>query len=241
MSLLTLLFTGVSVFASPCTTGSLAAYAALDDVGCDIGNFKFSHFDWAVITSINAQPAGPSNITVTPSIGPDGSPKVDFTANWGTLNNTLVSNYTATIGFRVETEFPFDRILTGNVLDIFGTATGLTPLATVAEVNCLGGLLAPTGIACLSGGINAGATATLGLGANVAANAALLYNPPVQLVDVIKNITLTSAGTVLLPGTASLSEISQTFSTTGNAPEPSTWVTLGSALVGLGLLQIRKR
>jgi hypothetical protein len=204
--------------ASACTPGSISTYIALGATGCSVGSFQFSHFDFLVaLTNVNAKNVTTSDITVTPNIGP-GGPDVDFAADWGTNSNILPSSYTATLSFRIESLTPFDVALTANTLDLSGSVGGLLSLATVAEVNCLGGLL-NGGSLCLGGGITAGLSASLTPG-DVSASAALLYNPPVTMVDVIKNLTLTSTGTLIAPAHANLSHIGQDFSST-TVPEPS--------------------
>jgi len=215
--------------AAPCTSGTLSSYIALGATGCDVGNFKFSHFDFLVaITNVNANNVTTNDIIVTPTAGP-GGPAVDFAANWGTGIGILPSSYTATLTFRAESDFPFDKALTSNTLDLQGAVTGIG-IATVAEVNCLGGLL-NGGNLCLGGGITAGLTANI-ISGGVAANAALLYNPPVTWVDVVKNLTLTSAGTLVTPSSATLSHITETFgSGAAPAPEPSELLLFSTGIV----------
>src|SRR4051812_8106496 len=138
-TLITAVLLGGVVQAAPCTSGSLSSYIALGAAGCDVGNFNFSHFDFLVlITNVNANNVNASNITVTPTAGP-GGPAVDFAGNFGTAIGVLPASYTATLSFRAESNSPFDKALTSDALSLQGAVTGIG-IATVAEVNCLGGL-----------------------------------------------------------------------------------------------------
>jgi hypothetical protein len=209
--------------ATPCVVGTFSSYEALGVTGCTIGNVTFSHFDLLLATVVNANNIGAGQITVTPTDGLYG-PTLDFGANWGASG--LASSYTATLLFRVSSTAPI--YLTSNTLTTDVARTGLSGIATVAEVNCLGGLLNGAGVLCLGGGITANGTAIASL-LNTNLSASITpFTTPVNLIDVVKSITLTAA----IGSTASIHHITQGFTAQDTSiPEPSTLVLISSAAI----------
>jgi hypothetical protein len=125
---------------------------------------------------------------------------------------------------------------------------------TIAEEDCFGGLLpVPSsinvaslgngGLACLGGGVSAGASIALSPGIGVNANIGIPLNGPfTNSVDVLKEINLTAVGALLTTATASVSGIEQSFTTQGAAtPEPGTLLLGGFGLIGFALVLRRRR
>ena len=213
--------------AAPCVAGSLFSYAALGSTGCEVSAVNFSYFDLLVSTVVNANNITSADITVTPTSGVNG-PNLDFSANWA-ANSGLASSYTATLVFRAQSTAPL--YLTGSNLATDVAHVGALGVATVAEVNCLGGLLGG-GSACLAGGVTANGVATSSLATTQLSAAITPFNFPVTMIDVIKNITLTGG----IGSNASLGHITEGFTTETQAqatPEPSTMILLSSAVIAL--------
>ncbi len=220
-----------SANAAQCVVGTFSAYEALGATGCEIGGVNFSYFDLLVTTVVNANNIGAGQIIVTPLDGLNG-PQLNFSANWGASG--LAASYLATLSFRATTTGGSIYLSSSNLTtDV--SRTGLAGIASVAEVNCLGGLLNPGGTLCLGGGITATGTAIASLlNTNVAASIGP-FNNHVTMVDVVKVISLTGA----IGSSASINNITESFGT--SVPEPSSMLLISGAMLVLGGLRRWKK
>ena len=99
---------GSSLFATPCTSGTLASYIALNPTGCTVGLFTFQNFSFAVTSSSG----GPVLLTSSKigTVGEVGS--VDVNAQTGelltsqSLIDVLTANATRLVGHNAEAPTP---------------------------------------------------------------------------------------------------------------------------------------
>jgi hypothetical protein len=203
-----------------------------------VGNYVFNNFTYIAV-NILSQNVSAADIGVNATVNATG-PDVVFTPDSALQAGGLVSAAEYIFGFEVTStnSIPFQSVM----LSDFGTVTGLST-ATVAEVDCNGGLLQLpnqinhlVGVACLGGGPSAGANAALPLGTNVSANANIILDDESFSIDVLKDVTLTAA-----LGTASVTSIGQQFTPgTATTPEPTSFLLGGCGLIGLALVRRRK-
>jgi len=176
---------------------------------------------------ITPNPVTAGNIIVTPQDGVSG-PGFDFAANWNVSGLGTIES-----GILFHLESAHGMGLTDVTLSATGNRSGLLGSAVVTEVDCLGGLLDLSGfvlgglgsVACTGGGIAASGSALLPVGTGVNANALISFNPTSFKMDILKDIAVTG----LLAGSASVTDIGQSF--TQVVPEPGT-----AAFAALGLL-----
>jgi hypothetical protein len=211
---------------TPCATDTLSDYIS-NSAGCSVGNLAFSGFAYIGVTAF-ANPIDATDITVTPTDA-GGVPELTFSANW--TASGLISASESLITFSA-TSLVGGIDVTSIGLSDTGAVSGLGT-ATVAEVDCFGGLLNPNtpSVACLGGGVGVGANANI-TGTNLSANALIPFASAVPEVDVIKDITL-ATGVV---GSSAVSSVTQDFNLTGTAsavPEPRTMVLAGFGLAAL--------
>jgi hypothetical protein len=258
------------VYASPaCVDGaSLQAYitATVNNGGCQIGNFQMAN--WAYVNaSVFTTPVTPADIIVNFALNGSGLPDITFTGIWRADVPVGVANSTGLIAFSIEA-LNNSHIITGVGLHATGSvspvALSLVPTgaAAVAEIDCVGGLLDlrdPNNalallplpgnlgdIGCSGGGLTVGASAALGSGNNVNANANIAFGPGDNFIDVLKLLTasdlISTPPLGLIPGTngfAQIQSVSQSFQGYANqpsqpdteTPEPSSLLLTGSALL----------
>jgi len=216
---------------SSLATQTLSTYIAQGATGCDVGQYNFSHFDWlATIVSVNTNSVDADSIIVTAHDNGAAGPSLDFDLNWHTATSILPAAANATLAFRVLSNQPSNYFLTSSSLYVDATGTGLLGTAIVTEENCVGGLF--TGNLCLlPGGL--GSTGSVGLGGliNTGVGTQVAVAPflaPVTTLDVLKTITLASAGTLITPSTVSLNSFTESFGS--STPEPATWVLFSTCL-----------
>ncbi len=236
---------------SPCVSGSLQSYINLNGSGgCTVGatsQYTLSNFAFLLVNlAVGSNgPVSPADVGINGTTDVNGNPELVITALNGHSFDTqgvlgLAGAYTSLVGFSVDSTVPTTGFIKTD-LDIQGITSGIVSANQVLEANCLGGLLprplSAGGLACLGGGITATTTASTPQ-LNADATASLVY-ASVTHVDVIKEI----AQAVAL-GDASITSITQTFETASSAsetPEPATFLLLGSSLVVLGGVRIRRK
>ena len=224
-----------SAFGSACTHASLSTYIA--EGSCTVGNFTFSNFAF-IAANLLTQNAGAGDITVNATVGANG-PDVTFTPD-SNLQATGVAAAEYLFGFEVTavTGIIFQSVN----LSETGAVTGLST-AAVAEVDCNGGLLqlpnvidGLIGVGCLGGGPSAGGSVSLPLATSATVGATIQLAGVDTSVDILKDVTL--AGIL---GTASVTVIGQSFTTSGTAvPEPSSLFLGGCGLLALVLVRLGK-
>jgi hypothetical protein len=219
-------------------TAELSTY--LGGSTCTFGGYTISDFTFVGL-DVLGNPLNADHLTVSTSIGANG-PTVTFTPD-STLSVSVLGVETYLFGFDLTSNVSNIDFASVN-LDAQGSLSGvglgkLTTTGTVAEQDCYGGLIAGKenivslgngGLACLGGGLSTGVGVGLALGTNVDANANLQFSGTSASVDVLKEVVLTT----VLGGTASISSINQSFTTTV-APEPASFFLGGCGLILLAV------
>ena len=223
---------GVLSATPSCQNGTLAFYqSTYGSTGCTIGNFLFSNFSYVSVSAF-ANPVTASSINITTVDGVNG-PQLDFSANWQV---SVLGTSEAGILFHVDSLDTGFGLSSVN-LSLDGSRSGVSA-ASVTEVDCLGGLLAPfTGagsIACLGGGVRADTTAGLPAGSNVNASSTVSFQPVAFHADVLKDILLTG-----VLGSATITDLGQSF-TEAAVPEPQTFSMLFVGIAALRSLRRKK-
>jgi hypothetical protein len=235
---LSVLALGISSFAfgGACSQASLATY--IQEGSCTVGAYTFNNFAYFPVTVFAGNP-GAGQIMVNATVS-NGNPDVTFTPGAGFSAGGLISAANYLFGFEVSDSsgIDFQSVNLGAT-----AAVTLLGTAVVTEVDCNGGLLqlpnqvtGTAGVACLTGGISTGTTATLSLG-SVSALANIQLAGTDESVDVLKNVTLAA-----VLGSSTVTSIDQQFTTTGgtSTPEPASFFLGGCGLVGLALVGRRK-
>ncbi len=205
-----------SVFAAPCTNGTLADYIALGAGGCQNGSVLFSAFATAP-GQTGATLIAPTLITVTP----DGTlflPNLLFTVNRTASSNQLLESF-----FRFKAT---STSVLGAAVALNGSATG-TGDATASLDICRGAMFvgnSPTGCANTSTVL-----ALQSVGFSLPSDSTTF--PPVSLVDVFADLVAEGGGN----GTGTLNSATITLTAT---PEPSTSQLF---LAGISLLAMSQR
>jgi hypothetical protein len=190
---------------------------------------------------------------ISESAGLNG-PTVTITPDAATdLSTNILATETILIGFDIVASNPsikFNNVNLGETTTLTGP---LGTTGTIAEQDCFGGLLPVNvlslgngGLACTPGGLSVGASLALAQGIGVNANIGIpVVGLPTSSVDVLKEINLTASGVLFNTATASVSSITQGFSTVGgpaSAPEPGSLFLGGLGLLGVALgLRRRER
>lgn len=224
---------GSSAFASTCTMASLATYET-PGFSCTLGNLQFSNFT----NTDSAQPTGDAitagGITVTPLATDNG---LVFGAGWSvvtqsnntsaTQDDTIYYTVTAINGAEIDDLFlSFNGSFVGN---------GQT---SVSEQYCLGTTVPVSSCSDPSTPIT-------------------VTDPPPQSSDAVKFLPVSeltvskdidlssgidySSDGVVLPSEASISTVTNEFSTTTATPEPGTMILFGCGLLGVGMARRSQR
>jgi hypothetical protein len=219
---------GSALVAAPACAinGTLASYVSLGAAGCDFGQYNVSNFSYLIASAVGGGTADPDTIFVTPSVN-GINPSITLTSS-GWTSSGLLGVYDALLNYTLTPTNPDFRI-TRNTLGIEGSRNGLGA-ASVLEVKCGNGLLSGSPLFVCNGGLRVSDTAILPVGANVNAQVDLIFTTPVQFVNVVKNITLTSA----VGGSAQITAVTQDYQVIDlNAvPEPASISLVGLALLG---------
>jgi hypothetical protein len=201
----------------PCPTATYDVYLVAN-FSCTQGNLTFMNFGYSP-TSGGTSNIPATGVAVTPQIGVTGNPGFQFAGGWN------VSNGAGNTSSFQDSLITF--ALTGSVssLTLFfnGSTTG-SGLAAVTENYCLNQTTGVSG--CPAG--NSGQLSVTNPPPNFNS---VIFFAPVTSISVSKDINATSGSS----GTAHISQVINTF----GAPEPLSLVTLGSGLLGMGLLRKR--
>jgi hypothetical protein len=228
-SLLFIIFAGLlisaSAFASTtnCPIGSYGAYLG-SGFTCTNGNLTFSTFGYTTNGSSTGLAVAANSVTVTPQTA-SGNEGFQFQTGFSVGSSGGVSNtQESQISFTITGAAITDLHLFFN-----GAATG-TGATSVVETYCMNGAIA----GCVGG--NTGSISVTNPPAKF--NDSVLFFAPVTSVSVSKDVRASSG----VNGTASVSQMVNTFSNSNSifaieAPEPLSFVLLGSGLLGLGLLR----
>jgi hypothetical protein len=211
-----------SAWAAPCQPGPYSSYF-VSGFSCTIDNLTFSNFSF----SASANPSGiaipASAINVTPFSGPffEG---FTFSSGWnvGTQSGGVSSFQDNLLDYTVTSP---TASITDAHLSFNGSFTG-TGLTGVTENFCLNSATVNN---CPAG--SAGQLHVTNPPPKFDDN--VVFFPPVNMISVTKDITVSSG----VNGTASISSVVNIF--TQQTPEPGTFLLLGSALLGVGLLRKR--
>ena len=208
-------------------------------------NYTLQDFTFANV-SLLTPAIGAANFGISESAGANG-PTVTITPDATTdLSTNVLSTETVLIGFDIvssSASINFSAVNLGETTSLSGPV-GTT--GTIAEQDCFGGLLPVNllslgngGLACGTSGLSIGASVALSQGIGVNANVPIQFSgAPTSSVDILKEINLTASGLVLQTATASVSSITQGFTTVGpsaNAPEPGSMLLGGIGLLGVAL------
>ena len=192
---------------------------------CVSGNVMFSSFGYSGTGSPSGMVIPASGIAVTPQTMTLNE-GFQFSSGWlvGTQPNGSSSFQDSLISFTVST---VNGATTLDDLTLFfnGNFTG-TGLSGVAEQYCLGGTLQN----CAQGHSGQIKVTNPPPGFNSA-----VFFQPTTTISVSKDINVTSGSA----GTASISQVINTFSQISQVPEPLSCLLMGSGLLGLGLCRKR--
>ena len=193
-----------------CQSGSLSSYLVAG-FSCESGSLIFSGFDYQ-----GTAPA--SSITVTPLTASDNE-GFQFAAGWSASSQNGVST-------SQNSQISYTVVSAGGLIDTLSLSVGSsvtgTGVASVVEQFCLGSALSN----CPN--VSEGTVAVTNPGTGFSDRA---FFSGVSNVALSKNINVTSGAN----GTASIANVSDTFS----APEPLSFVLLGTGLLGITLMRRR--
>lgn len=194
-----------------CQSSSLSSYLS-SDFSCQSGNLIFTDFGY------QSSGADAASITVKPLAGLDDE-GFQFVGGWSVHSiNGASSSEDSQISYTVQHA--------GGIIDTlslsFGSTVTGTGVSSVAETFCLGASLNN----CPK--MDEGSISVTNPGAGFSNRA---FFAGVSSISVTKNINVTSG----VNGTASIANVSDTFS----APEPLSFVLLGSGLLGIALMRRR--
>lgn len=239
-----------SVFGSSCFTSAPLSSYLVPSGSCTFAgsgqSYTLDNFTFLAV-GLLANTASASDITVTATIGANG-PTVTFTPDSALqANSGLASTVTYLFGFDITSTTNNIGFSSVN-LNEHSSLSGLGSLGLVAEEDCYGGALplpgavnllslGSGGLACLGGGPSVGASLALTPLANANGNASIQFSGFSQSVDVLKEVSLTG----VLGGSATVSGVSQSFTTLEAVPEPATFFLGGCGLVLLALLRPRRK
>jgi hypothetical protein len=192
---------------------------------CMSGNLQFSNFGYIGTGNPTGLALQAGNIFVQP-LTTTGDEGFQFSAGWnvGTQPGGFSAFQDSLITFTIST---VNQQATLDDLSLFfnGSPSG-TGLSGVTEQYCLGGPLNNCPAA------NSGQIKVTNPPQHF--NDMITFNTPVSSISVSKDINVTSG----INGTATISQVVNTFSQTG-VPEPTSYLLLGSGLLGLGMLRKR--
>jgi hypothetical protein len=212
----------VSAAPLPCTSGTLAVYIGLTE-GCTIGDKLFSNFSYVGTGNGGAVPITAGGIGIVP-ITTALNPGFLFSAGWSVSSGQEQDShigYAVTVGNGGFAITDVSATMSG-----FGTSgDGLLTLAENID-SCPGHFNCNVGDLFLHYNQTASVT---GQTVNITGTMGPIY--------VVKNLTVSGGST----GFASLSGVTQQFSEGGVVPEPLTLLLMGSGLLGLGALRLRKK
>ncbi len=236
-----------SAFGSACFQGAtLAAYETQGSCSFTSGGNSYTLQDFTFLAvSVLTSGGDASDFTLTESTGANGpivtvgiDPSLD-------ISTILLATETFLVGFDIVSNNASIGFSNVNLSEQSSLSGLIGTSGIIAEEDCFGGAL-PTpsnvniaslgsgGLACLGGGVSVGASVGLAPGVNASASVGIPINGPfTNSVDVLKEINLAAIGALLTPATASVSDISQGFTT--DTPEPGSFYML---LAGCGLFAI---
>jgi len=196
-----------------CQQGTLADYLALQE-GCQIDDKVFSNFTYTSAAGGGAAPVLAAGVTVNP-ISTSLNPGFLFTASWSVVSGQSQDSH---IGYTV-TVNPGGFTITDVSATMSGYGATLPGSISVAEnVDSANLFLSYPG----------GLTSQV---VDITATRGPLY--------VVKDISV-SGGLLGLGGAAAVSGVANQFSESG-IPEPLTLLLMGSGLLALGALRLRKK
>jgi len=221
-----------------CVAETANLYLALGTTGCTIGSWTLSNFLYTDITGITAGEPASTQMLITPlgggtSAGFSGTPLIPWIANQSNL---------------ADIELQYVVTYTGSITSLYQSVTGtVTPsnppsggFDNITDNYCTGGTTTPpaSGPYCNSSG-----TLYTDLYSNGTASNSVSF-ASVNSVAVLKDV---NANATQYPGSVdTVTQFINCFNGTcsGTPPptaEPSVLLMLGSGLLGLALLSVRRR
>ena len=203
--------------ATPCATGSLAAYISLGSKGCTIGGNTLLDFLALSSGTAGATPILPADVTISPLVGTD-SPGIH-----------AAINMTASAGVLLETFFTYQvsgQSYVSDSIKLAGSTQSGDGAVTDVQNFCAGGRFGPDGVTGCTG--FAGSLIAL----NGVQNQDSTSFRPATLLSVTDDFTLDGG----LSGSASGGNISDRFTA---VPEPATSLLGGIALALALALNVR--